>query len=136
MNGIRFSLDTNFILDYFKGLERAVMCFNRMRPAKLFVSEIAEMELLSYPIITEAEKEQLTGFLSNLNIQPMNNEIKKHAIALRRITRRKLPDAIIAATAIWLHAPLITSDLTLAATVFPGFHALTPDEIAKHLQSK
>lgn len=132
MNGNKWVLDTSVIINFLGGAEDVLCCLSHLasRNMPLYASEITEMELLSWPAIGPKDEREITRFLENVNIQPINAEIKMHTIALRRITRQKLPDAIIAATAICLHAPLITSDLTLAATIFPGFHAFMPDEIA------
>lgn len=96
-----------------------------------YASEITVMELLAFPEITAKEEEELKLFLDGVNIQPMNSEIKECAIALRRKTKRKLPDAIIAATAVCLHATLVTGDKTLCATVFPGLRAVSPDDVVE-----
>jgi len=40
----------------------------------------------------------------------LNNEIKNIAIELRQQAKIKTPDAVIAATSIYLRLPLITSD--------------------------
>jgi predicted nucleic acid-binding protein len=41
----------------------------------------------------------------------LNNEIKAISIAAKQISKAKTPDAIVAATAIYLNLPLITADI-------------------------
>ncbi|HBG05745.1 MAG: hypothetical protein A2075_06150 [Geobacteraceae bacterium GWC2_58_44] len=49
-----------------------------------------------------------SALLDSLNEIPLDNEIKSTAITIRRLYRLKLPDAIIAATALHLGLPLVT----------------------------
>ncbi|NEP41380.1 MAG: type II toxin-antitoxin system VapC family toxin [Okeania sp. SIO2H7] len=101
-------LDTNVDL-YFLG--------NRLTtplPAgKYFVSVITEMELLSYPSMSEDEELQVRDFLTKITVVGLDNNIKELAIAFRKNYKLKLPDAIIAATAKILNATLLTNDLKL-----------------------
>ena len=65
-----------------------------------FISVITEIELLSYPSLEARHERQIQGFLNEVVIVDLNSEVKQVAIKLRRAHRLKLPDAIIAATAI------------------------------------
>lgn len=78
------------------------------------VSIITEIELLSYPNLSQTEEQQVRNFLAQLLIVGIDDSIKDMAIALRKQHRLKLPDAIIAATAQSLDALLLTSDLKLS----------------------
>jgi len=49
--------------------------------------------------------------LSNLSEQPLSEEIVKRCIQLRQTTSLKVPDAIIAATALHLERPLVTRNI-------------------------
>jgi predicted nucleic acid-binding protein len=77
------------------------------------VSIITEIELLSYPNLTLSDEQQIQHFLTQLQILNLTESIKKTAIDLRKQNRLKLPDAIIAATALDLDAILLTNDLKL-----------------------
>jgi predicted nucleic acid-binding protein len=68
------------------------------------------MELLGMSGITLSEESQIVRFLENLEVVGFSDAIKKHAISLRRKYRMKLPDSIIAATAIHYQIPLLTAD--------------------------
>lgn len=134
MNGNNCVLDTGVIIDYFKGEGgKALQCLESLESsgAVFYASEITVMELLSFPGITPKEEREIKLFLEGVNIQPMNSEIREYTIALRRRTRRKLPDAIIGATAICLHSTLVTGDKTLCATIFPGLRTASPDAIVE-----
>jgi predicted nucleic acid-binding protein len=61
---------------------------------------------------------QFNGFV---NLQDhLRQEIKEKTIEFRRVTKCKLPDSIIAATAIVLDAILATNDAVLLKKQFPG----------------
>lgn len=68
------------------------------------------MELLSYSKITSKELKIISGFISDIQIINITDEIKDTAIRIRRFARLKLPDSIIAASSISLQIPLITAD--------------------------
>ena len=87
---------------------------------------ITRMELLSYPGITTGEEERIRRFLDGVLVIPLSETIETTVIAMRRVVRLKLPDAIIAATALAIGATLITCDQRLCDMDWPGFHAVTP----------
>ncbi len=102
-------LDTNIALYHLGGRLTVPM------PNGLYhVSIITEIELLSYPNLSQTEEQQVRNFLAQLLIVGIDDSIKDMAIALRKQHRLKLPDAIIAATAQSLDALLLTSDLKLS----------------------
>ncbi|MCA1764084.1 MAG: PIN domain-containing protein [Cryomorphaceae bacterium] len=47
---------------------------------------------------------------SELAVIYLNPSVKQHTVAIRRKTKLKLPDAIIAATAMSLGVPMLTAD--------------------------
>jgi predicted nucleic acid-binding protein len=103
-----FVLDTNIALYHLGGQLQ-----NNLATGQYFVSVITEMELLSYPSLTTAEEQKIRQFLAQLQILDLAESIKQTAINLRKQNRLKLPDAIIAATALDLNATLLTNDLKL-----------------------
>ncbi len=126
MNGDPFVLDTNFVIHYLDGnpLQRAFLLDNI--DAECFVSVITEIELYSFHRLSESEKSKLDMFFSTVTVAPLDDpklhdRVKNAAIAFRRATRCKVPDAIIAATSITLGAVLVTSDEKLLKSAFPGF---------------
>ena len=69
------------------------------------------MELLSFKGLTKNEKQKINNLLDALIIVELNQEIKAHAIELRSRTNLKLPDSIIAGTAIFLNLTLFSADI-------------------------
>ena len=107
MNGIDFLADTNAILYYLTGNK----CMEPFVSCKFAFSVISEMELLSFANITEQEEQSIRSFLKKCQLLSLTNEVKNKTILLRRKYNIKLPDAIIAATAIENGLELITADI-------------------------
>ena len=78
------------------------------------VSVITEMELLSWPSLTEAEEAKVRGFLNGVKRMELTAPVRRQAIHIRRHHRLKLPDAIICATAMDAGVTLWTNDTQLA----------------------
>ncbi|MDR1317809.1 MAG: PIN domain-containing protein [Spirochaetales bacterium] len=57
-------------------------------------------------------------------VAPLDNSVEKIAVEIRRTTTIKLPDCIVAATAIALGAILLTDDQGLKKLVWPGLKTL------------
>ncbi|MDR2588748.1 MAG: PIN domain-containing protein, partial [Spirochaetales bacterium] len=73
-----------------------------------FVSVITKLELLKSSDITPEEERQIFDFLKLIPVLPLNTLIENETVALSRVTKLKLPDAIIAATAIVIGAEVVT----------------------------
>jgi predicted nucleic acid-binding protein len=105
-------LDTNVIIDYFNNLliaedEREI---TKLLGEDVFViSIITRMEVM-VGLLNEKKPTIFQAFINTattLNILP---EIEREAIEVRKTYKLKLPDAIIAATALFLDARLVTND--------------------------
>jgi predicted nucleic acid-binding protein len=92
-----------------------------------FVSVITEMELLSCPNLTPADEQAIRAFLKDVTIIPLTDGMKDEATAIRRCGKPcpKLPDAIIAATAVLLGAILVTDDAKLLKLDWPGLQTFS-----------
>jgi predicted nucleic acid-binding protein len=104
----QFLLDTNIIL-YLLGGRLA----EPLPEGNYYVSVVTEIELLSYPDIDTQTEQKIRDFLAQLTLTDLDEPIKTKAIQLRRQYTLKLPDAIIAATALTLNVPLFSNDLRL-----------------------
>jgi len=110
MDGDKLVLDTNILIYLFNG-DRDLAELLHLK--ELSVSIITEMELLSFPDLSEAERLQIKSFLSDATVIELSDAVKEAAIAIRATHRIKLPDAIVLATAEYLHLPLLTADRRL-----------------------
>ena len=116
MSGIKFLLDTNFVLAILNEQDSVIQLMSNrsINDADCAYSSIARIELLSFPKITPQDISIIEGFLSRLQYIPFSIEIENEAILIRRQYKLKLPDAIIAATAKCLKLELLTLDQQLA----------------------
>ncbi len=104
--------DTNILIYYFNGdMDNIVKKDVTNLMQKSFqISVISKMEFLGFTFSDE-DKKKAIEFISYASIKPLNDEIVKRVIEIRQLKRIKLPDAIIAATAMELSAILITRNI-------------------------
>jgi predicted nucleic acid-binding protein len=107
MSGDSIVVDTSFIINLFNGVtEVQELITNR----NLFVSVISEIEILSFPNLKASDKILIRNFLSECYIVDIEPAIKDITIEIRAKFKTKLPDAVIAATALYFDLPLFTMD--------------------------
>ncbi len=106
MSGINFLADTNFLIH----LNQGNPIVEPFLDYEFGVSFITEIELLGSFSISKTKKLQLNNILKDCQILEMNTQIKETCIKIKQQYKLKIPDAIIAATAIVYKIPLITSD--------------------------
>lgn len=104
----RFVLDTNIIL-YLLGGRLA----EPLPVGPYAISVISELELLAYPGLVLPEEQRIRAFLADIAVMELTQAIKDRAVDLRKRHSLKLPDAIVAATALILDATLLTNDQRL-----------------------
>jgi hypothetical protein len=64
-----------------------------------FISVISEMEMLGYPDLSEDEERAIRSFAASVRVVQLVLPVQEAAIRLRRERRLRLPDAIVAASA-------------------------------------
>lgn len=107
MSGERLVLDTNVALYLLRGDRSAA---DAIYGQSVLISFITYMELLSKPGMNREESKAVTAFVQEWPMVDMDPVIMEAAIRLRKKHRLKLPDAIIAATAMTMDVPLLTAD--------------------------
>ncbi|MBD3749263.1 MAG: type II toxin-antitoxin system VapC family toxin [Sphingobacteriales bacterium] len=105
MSGNNIVIDTSLIINLFNGLNGIEQL---IKDRNLFVSIITEIEILSFPQLNPQDKKILKKFLSECYIIDIDTNIKDLTIDIRSKHKTKLPDAVIAATAIYFDIPLFT----------------------------
>ena len=116
MNGVRFLLDTNYVIGLVKQQEivTKTVTDRAIETKACTYSFVTRIELLGFPGITSQEIDGIERTLAQMQYAALTQEIEDWAIALRRKYRLKTPDAIIAATAKCLKLELLTLDQQLA----------------------
>ncbi|MFA5929091.1 MAG: type II toxin-antitoxin system VapC family toxin [Candidatus Margulisiibacteriota bacterium] len=105
----RLLLDTNAVL-YLLGASSPC---EFLEGKEIYISFVTELELLSYPSLTASEEQNINFFLAKCRTIDLARKIKDNAIKLKKAHSIKLPDAIIAATALCEGLVLVTNDKKL-----------------------
>lgn len=119
MSGTKYLLDTNFILGILKSDDSvlAELSSRRILAAECSYSAITRMELLGFHRIAQNEEAIIKQKLEHFSYLPLTKDIEDKVIDLRQSRKVKLPDAIIAATALCLGIELLTLDQHLLTIV-------------------
>ena len=101
-----FFVDTNFLIN----ITQDNPLVHPFLDVAIFISYISEIELLEVFRISKELRINKQNLIGRCTLIEMNLDIKKITINLKQKYKLKLADAIIAATAIHLGLPFITSD--------------------------
>jgi len=107
---LKLLLDTNIIIDFLKNDNDVFDLTSLLLQHECFTSVIVKLELLKFPGIILDEENAIKDFLRLIPVIPLNLPIEDETIIVSRSTKLKLPDAIIAATAILYNAEIVTDD--------------------------
>lgn len=119
-------LDTNIILDFLKGETVVVEHLKKREQEDWYASVITRMELLSFHALEREEEDAIREFLGAVVIVPLHDAVEDAAVRLRRAIRCKMPDAVVAASAVVTGTALLTRDRVLLGVVFPGLRVEGP----------
>jgi predicted nucleic acid-binding protein len=106
MNGNNVIVDTNFLIYLLNGREVVTPYLKN----NLFISEITEMEMLGVKGLTQDVFRIRKSLIENCYLVTFNSDIKEIAIRIKQQTTLKLPDAIVAGSALYMSLPLVTAD--------------------------
>ncbi len=112
--GARYLADTNTIIDLVVGRLPAAgstWLEQQLTQQTVAISVVTRIELLTK---TEPASEYATmqAFVQSVAVLPLDEPVTQHTIRLRQQHRVKLPDAIIAATALAHNIPLLTRNVS------------------------
>jgi predicted nucleic acid-binding protein len=107
MSGDNIFVDTNVLLNL---AERKDLVEPYLLGKEIFISIITEIEILGYHKILENEIAFYNELFNEFHLLEISPPIKKVAISLKQKYKLKLPDAVIAASAIFLGNSLLTFD--------------------------
>ncbi len=108
--GKRYLIDSNVIIDFCNGRlsQNSRKFLETIDPE---ISIITNIELFATKNITEQEHALLERFVAITTIHPINSDLVKTTIDLRQNCRMKLPDALIAATALVFNLTLLSRNV-------------------------
>ena len=128
--GKRYLLDSNTVIDFIARLypENASERLNSIIDKEINVSVITQIEVLSFNPDKDDNYAVLIDFFEAATIYELSSEIVSQTILLRQRKRIKLPDAIIAATAL-VNGFVLISRNTKDFKNIKGLDVLNPYEI-------
>lgn len=106
--GKRYLIDSNIVIKFLGNLlnENGRLFIANILDEEFNISVITDIEVLGHHSITEIEE----VFMSLATVYDLDNDIRVRTIELRKQHKIKLPDAIIAATALSHSFVLITQN--------------------------
>ncbi len=113
MNGIKFLLDTNCVFFLLQGKLNSFK--DNIVIREIAISVITKMEFLSNPNLGTKDTYLFNNFLDEITtffITESDEDLIKETVAVRKKYKLKLPDAIIASTALSNNLTLISADAT------------------------
>lgn len=111
---LNYLVDTNVIIDFFKGNlpESSQLVLANLINNKIKISVISKIELLGFPNASKKEIALLYEFCDEAKIYQLDDAVISATIQLRQKHKIRLPDSIIAATALTNNLKLITHNLS------------------------
>jgi predicted nucleic acid-binding protein len=113
--GLMYLWDTNTAIYYLQQqFPPVVLQFidNLLKQERPAISAITEIELLCWKTDNENDLEILRNFISDCSVIELEQEIKHKTAEIRKTNKIKLPDAIIAATALVNNLTLISRNIS------------------------
>ena len=105
-NANKFLIDTNIII-YSIQDKLELSDFLKVED-NLYISSVTYIEALGYPFKSQSEEKEMTKLCESFERIFLTKEVEKQTILIRKSNKIKLPDAIIAATAIVYKLTLVT----------------------------
>ncbi len=107
MSGNKLFVDTNILIFLLNGDPDIAKILDGK---ELVISVITELELKSFPQISEKELKVIDDLVNECQVINLNQVVKKLAVEIRRASNLKLPDAIVAASSYYSKLPIFTAD--------------------------
>ena len=109
MESRRYLIDTNVIIDFLAGRFSGenLQFITKILSSRPAISVISKIEVLGFNT-TVTHENLLKSFIDELTIIQISSEVVDACIAIRKLHRIKLPDALIAATCVAHQLTLIT----------------------------
>ena len=104
-----YALDTNAILYYLKDDVHAVPVLRQVfaQNTPVYISAITELELFAFANLSAQEESLIEDLLATVSIIAVDSRIARLAALARKSYALKVPDSVIAATAMFTGSTLI-----------------------------
>ena len=132
MNGIigidmaknRFLLDTNVIIDTLNHTLDLLAFLDTFPECETYINPIVAIEVLAKTDMSEQEEADARAILDGFKWAEIDKPTCEIAAQIRRAKELRLPDALIAASAIALNATVISNDPHLRNYQHPSYTAI------------
>ena len=109
--GHQYLIDTNVAVGYLEN-QLPLQWINDLSKVTIQLSVIVRIELLAWPDATPHKLQILHAFVSSSMVHDLDEPVILENINIRKLYKIKLPDAIIAATAIVNNLTLLSRNLS------------------------
>ena len=109
MSGNSFLIDTNILI--YSTQDRLTIDDFVKDEDVLYISSITYIEVFGFPFQNKGEEDSVTFLCSKIERLFLTEEVEKQTILIRKANKIKLPDAIIAATAMVYNLTLVTCNI-------------------------
>ena len=117
----RFLLDSNAIINTLNRKLDLLAYLDTFPDCEIYINPLIKIEVLAKADMSEHEEAEARALLDSFKLAEIDNSICEIAIQIRRSKELRLPDAIIAASAIALNATVLSDDLHLLNYKCPGY---------------
>jgi len=131
--GPGFLLDTNiaiYFLDAKLPSDARIFVQAALDSGTTYLSVISKMELLGWNFASPEDERKARQFINDISLLNLTDEIVENTIDLRKqVPKTKLPDAIIAATAL-IHGLTLLSRNSPDFSKIPGLNFVNPLDLS------
>jgi predicted nucleic acid-binding protein len=106
----RFLLDSNVIIDTLNHKLDLLAFLDTLPDCEIYINPVVEVEVLAKDDMNEREEAEARALLNSFNWAEIDKPVCEIAIQIRRAKELRLPDALIAASAIVFNATVLSND--------------------------
>jgi predicted nucleic acid-binding protein len=110
MNNPRFLLDSNILIDTLNHKLDLLAFLDTLLDCEIYINPVVEIEVLAKGGMSGQEEAEARSLLNSFKWAEIDKPVREIAIQIRRAKELRLPDALIAATAIIFNATVLSND--------------------------
>jgi len=110
MSKPRFLLDSNVLIDTLNREIDLLAFLDTLPDCEIYINPVVEIEVLAKEGMSVREESEARALLNSFKWIDIDKNVREIAIQIRRAKELRLPDALIAASAITLNATVLTND--------------------------
>jgi len=110
MDKPRFIMDSNVLIDTLNHKLNLLAFLDTLPDCEIYINMVAEIEVLAKPDMSEQEEALARLLLDSFKWAEVDKSVREITIQIHRAKELRLPDALVAATAITLNATVISND--------------------------